>query len=273
MLLSSFDHWTCPGCGSAYATVNGVPVLFPADEELASILGPEQGNSLSKLQAIYDRAYSHDGLMGTDLDQAYDQETKGLLLSFVEPLDGKRLLDVGAGTGRLWDYVGPNVQGYALDLSIVGLSKALQKHPTLTASVSIAERIPYPDGFFAAVIAADTIEHTFSPQRALQEIHRVLEPGGIFSVSFPIPKSLRKWGWNRLIRGRPSLSFLLRLAGVLLKRILLFGRPDFQPIDRDHTLDEWEQKLAQAGFFVDKVQVWPQFPDIPIAYLIRAIRV
>jgi SAM-dependent methyltransferase len=232
-----------------------------------------KGPSLGQMVEIYDRAYSHDGIMGTDLDSDYDHSTKSILLSFAAPLAGKRLLDVGSGNGRLWDYVEPAVKGYALDLSTVGLSRAARQHPTVTVSASIAECIPYPDGFFGAVVAADTIEHTFNPSLALAEIHRVLQPGGLLLASFPIPNSLRKWGWNRLIRGRPDIRFLLRLARVVVKRSLLFGRPDFQPIDRDRDLDEWQQALLATGFSVDKTDLWPRPPDLPIVHLVRAQRV
>lgn len=274
MLVPALNQWHCPGCATAYPLANGVPVLFPSHEQTTLIRGANhEGPSLEQLVQIYDRAYSHDGIMGTDLDGDYDRETKRILLSFAAPLAGQRLLDVGAGHGRLWDYVEPAVKGYALDLSTVGLSRAVRQHPTVTVSASIAECIPYPDAFFAVVVAADTIEHTFNPSLALAEIRRVLQPGGLLVASFPIPDSLRKWAWNRLVRSRPDLRFLLRLIKVVIKRSLLFGRPDFQPIDRDSSLDEWKQALQTAGFSVDQVELWPPLPALSIVHLVRAQRV
>ena len=272
-LLRSSGQLTCPACGTLYPLIHNVPVLLPSTKQQEAIVeGESQGISLDELQAIYDRAYEHDGLMGTDLDEVYDRETKRILLSFAEPLGGKRLLDVGTGIGKLWDYVIAGVEGYALDLSTIGVLVAAQRHPDLTVSVSIAECIPYPDNFFDAVLAVDTIEHTFSPLRALQEIHRVLEPGGTLSASFPAPDSLRKWGWNHLVHERPDVKLLVQLARVLVKRIQLFGRPGFQPIDRDYGLDEWIRMLEEAGFLVGKVVTWPDPPKLPIVYLVRAIR-
>jgi len=272
-LLRTSEQLTCPACGTVYPLSNNVPVLLPSTKQQEAIVeGESQNISLDELQAIYDRAYEHDGLMGTDLDETYDRVTKQILLSFAEPLDGKRLLDVGTGVGKLWDYVTAGVEGYAFDLSTIGVLRATERHPNLTVSVSIAEYIPYPDNFFDAVLAVDTIEHTFSPLRALQEIHRVLEPGGIMSASFPTPDSLRKWGWNHLVHERPNVRLLVRLARVLVKRTLLFGRPGFQPIDRDYGLDEWVRMLETSGFLVDKVVTWPEPPKLPIVYLVRAIR-
>lgn len=150
--------------------------------------------------------------------------------------------------------------------------KAVQRHGSLTGSVSIAEYLPYADCFFDVVVAADTIEHTFSPSLSLQEIQRVLKPGGILAASFPIPNSLRKWGWNQLMHERPQPRLWLALARVLVKRTLIFGRPDFQPIDRDYGLEQWTQVLEAAGFLVDKRLPWPEAPKVPIVYLVRAIR-
>ena len=228
--------------------------------------------TLDQVQAIYDKAYRHPGLMGTDLDHTYDAVTKQLLLDFAKPLATKRLLDVGCGVGSLWEHVPSDVEGYALDISLVGVRTAAQRYPGLTASVSAAEYLPYPNGYFHCVIAADTIEHAFSPSRALAEIWRVLEPGGHFCTSFPVPDSLRKWGRNQLSRGRAALSLLPRLGWVLFQRFALFGRLDFQPIDRDKNIEEWRVLLEETGFQVSRVLEWPLPPEVPIVYLVHAIR-
>lgn len=228
--------------------------------------------TLGKVRNIYDRAYQYDGLMGTDLDHEYDAVTKQTLLGFAEPLLQKRILDVGTGVGSLWDYVPSDTEAHAVDLSLTGLIKAVIRRPDLVASVSMAEYLPYPDGYFDCIVAADTIEHTFSPSQVLGEIGRVLRPGGDFCASFPAPNSLRKWGWNRLIRRPAGISFLLKLGWMLVKRTVLFGRPDFQPINRDLRIGEWKEMIEQQGFIVNQTLEWPRAPEIPIVYLLHALR-
>jgi ubiquinone/menaquinone biosynthesis C-methylase UbiE len=250
-----------------------IPVLLPTEEKQKRLgIGERRSLSLIDVQNIYDQAYTEDGLMGTDLDEGYDRTTKQRLLSFGQPLAGKRLLDVGTGVGSLWRYVQAPVEGYALDLSPVGVLKAVDHHPDLTASVSIAEYLPYNECFFDLVLAADTVEHTFSPERTLAEIYRVLKPRGIFSGSFPIADSLRKWGWNTFVRSRPQVGTFFRLLWVLAKRTLLFGRPDFQPFDRDLTKEEWLEMIEAVGFRIEVFELWPEPPKIPITYLAKAVK-
>lgn len=266
------DVLRCPACAAEYPVVANIPVLLPSPEQLA-IFRKEHGIpiSLEELRRIYDRAYEHGGLMGTELDSVYDRETKCKLLALANVVDGAELLDIGTGVGRLWDYLEIPVHGYALDPSLAGVSAAVQRHPSVIVSVSIAEFLPYPDASFDIAIAADTIEHTFAPIKAFQEICRVLKPGATFTASFPVPNSLRKWGWNLIRHDRSNLSMFVRLAQVVTKRTLLFGRPDFQPIDRDLSIDEWLNMLDQAGFVVNHAMEWPRPPRMPLAYLVSAV--
>ena len=48
-----------------------------------------------------------------------------------------------------------------------------------------AQYLPYKNSFFDIVIAKDSLHHFKDPYKSLNEIHRVLKPGGIFIVSEP----------------------------------------------------------------------------------------
>jgi SAM-dependent methyltransferase len=274
------DRLVCHGaCQMVFPIRESVPWLFPRKD--LSVVVAERQVSQAETQKIYNRAYAVDGLMGTDLDLIYDRETKTRLVGFGcrpdgslagKRLAGARILDVGTGTGRLWQYVPAEVEGYALDLSPVGAARALARRPDLTVSASVGEHLPYPDQFFDLVVSADTIEHTFSPGQTLAEIFRVLKPGGTFSASFPTPNSLRKWGWNQLFAGRRGLKFMIQLGWVLVRRVWYFGRAAFQPIDRDLDTQTWAVLLQAAGFKVLEVIDWPEPPQVPIVYLVHAER-
>ena len=151
----------CPSCQEKFSIIQSIPLLFPK-ENLQIQLG-KHDYSLDDVRELYDKAYEQDGLMGTDLDKNYDQVTKSTLLGFANPLSGKKILDLGTGTGSLWDYTPIDVAGYAIDPSHIGAAKAYIKHPNLIISASVGESLPFSNNFFDIVIAADTIEHTFSP--------------------------------------------------------------------------------------------------------------
>lgn len=258
---------TCSGCGQIYPVRAGVPLLFPAGDVTTRVDGEEF--SLGDIRTIYDKAYAHGGLMGTELDLEYDRTTKTILLDFAEPLAGKRLLDLGTGVGRLWAYAPADVVGFAVDPSMIGVAQAKHRRPDLTVSASIGECLPYDTGFFDVVVAADTLEHMLDLPAALAEIHRVLKPGGALSASLPIPQSLRKWGWNQVRTGRMTAAHLTRLVSVVAKRLWLFGKAAFQPIDRDLSMPEWSNTIEAAGFDIVRTVEWPDAPQTPIAYLVH----
>jgi SAM-dependent methyltransferase len=56
-------------------------------------------------------------------------------------------------------------------------------HPDLVADIQ--GRTGLPDGSFDTVLALDVLEHLRYPHRAVQEIKRILKPGGLFYITVP----------------------------------------------------------------------------------------
>lgn len=261
----------CSGCDSTYPLVRDVPLLFPRSKISAVVDGTEL--DMSSVRDTYDKAYTEGGIMGTEVDKEYDEATKRGLLAYGGSLSGKRVLDLGTGVGRLWDYVAKDAQGYALDLSPVGAAAAARRRPSLVVSASVGECLPYRDGFFDLVVAADTLEHAFDPRKVLSEVHRVLKPDGVFAASLPVPDSLKRWGMNLLKGHRFSPVMLAKLAWALVRRMWLFGTTTFQPIDRDMDSSEWTALIREAGFRIDTMSEWPKPPQMSLAYLMKAHRI
>lgn len=110
-----------------------------------------------------------------------------LLQAFLErrgvPIQSARWLDVGCGQGELLRLGKPFFAEVAgCDLSREMLSAAADLNVTLQPA---PDRLPYASGQFHLVTAVCVYHHVASDEmrrRLTSEIHRVLQPGGIFCI-------------------------------------------------------------------------------------------
>ena len=106
------------------------------------------------------------------------------------------LLDMGCGEGR--HSIGALLETPAnvigLDLSFEDLNTAksrlkdfdLSGHNTFcTFGVGNIENIPIENASIDAVMCSEVLEHVDSPKESIQELVRVLKPGGIMALSVP----------------------------------------------------------------------------------------
>jgi SAM-dependent methyltransferase len=103
-------------------------------------------------------------------------------------LPAGRVLDLGCGIGHSFSALEPR-ESVGVDRSAEALDG--QDRPTVVADM---RELPFSDGSFASVIAVQSIEHVPDPQRVLEEVVRVLEPGGTAILVTP----------NRLQFARPD---------------------------------------------------------------------
>jgi ubiquinone/menaquinone biosynthesis C-methylase UbiE len=101
-----------------------------------------------------------------------------------------RILDVGCGTGRLAARLSrelPHARTIGCDLSGGMLRQALARSPALAWVQGNAERLPFSDGCFDAVVSTEAFHWFPEPERALAEFHRVLAARGRLLIALVNP--------------------------------------------------------------------------------------
>jgi len=99
----------------------------------------------------------------------------------LEPATGPRVLDLGAGTGKLTAMlVALGADVIAVEPDPAMLTELRRALPTVRALPGSAEAIPLPDESVDAVLAGNAM-HWFDMAVAGPEIARVLAPGGILA--------------------------------------------------------------------------------------------
>jgi SAM-dependent methyltransferase len=148
---------------------------------------------------------------------------------------GARVLDVGAGTGKLTrGLVAVGFEVVAVDPGAPMLDQLKTAVPEAQALVAPAESIPLPDESVDAAFAGQAY-HWFDRERAVPELQRVIRPGGGLVL-------LWNW-WNERDPLQRELGELVGFAGHdPYRREDLPGEPWFREVGR--TVVEAEQESS-----------------------------
>jgi SAM-dependent methyltransferase len=127
---------------------------------------------------------------------------------------GLRVLDLGAGTGKLTrELVALGADVTAVEPDAAMLERLRAVLPDVAAHRAPAEEIPLPDAGVDAVCVGQAL-HWFDEERALPEIARVLRPGGVLAGL-----------WNADDHRVPWVARLAELEGRAVVRIVDERRP------------------------------------------------
>jgi ubiquinone/menaquinone biosynthesis C-methylase UbiE len=188
------------------------------------------------------RARWYDALAAA-LTLGRDRELRERLAELARLAPGETVLDVGCGTGSLAlaakRAVGESglVTGVDASPEMIALAarKAQRARADVKFDIAVAERLPFPDATFDAVLATLMLHHLPGPVRHAfaREARRVLKPGGrMLAVDFSMPSPRRGGLLARLHRhGGVSVDkivTLLRDAGLRVGETGSVGVSDLQ---------------------------------------------
>ncbi|MFN8204547.1 MAG: methyltransferase domain-containing protein [Solirubrobacteraceae bacterium] len=149
------------------------------------------------------------------------------------PPEGRRLLDIGCGTGTMVRELGRFGRTEGLDADPQAVAFCARRGLTTVARFD-GERLPRADASVDVVSAFDVLEHLDDDRGMAAEMRRVLRPGGTAIVTVPA----YRWMWgpqdeishHRRRYVRAELVAVLRGAGLDVRRATYFNTLLFAPI-------------------------------------------
>jgi 2-polyprenyl-3-methyl-5-hydroxy-6-metoxy-1,4-benzoquinol methylase len=146
---------------------------------------------------------------------------------------GSSILDVATGRGQMVEFAHKSgATAFGIDFSMTACQIASQQEPGKIVC-SDGQKLPFSDQSFDFVTNLGSLEHFEHMETGVQEMARVVKPGGKACVVVPNTFGLR---WN--------VQYAWRTGDV---------DDDGQPLQRYGTRKQWEQLLRSNGLEVIQV--------------------
>jgi ubiquinone/menaquinone biosynthesis C-methylase UbiE len=166
-----------------------------------------------------------------------------------------RVLDLGCGTGRMFEYYGADAQVDGIepeeDFLALATAKAAPYGGRIRAAAGDGMRLPFPDGSFDAVVFGLVLCSVPSMEQVVSEALRVLRVGGQL-------RALEH------VRSEDTVAgFLMDVTNPLWLRMNKQGcRWNRKPL----------KAIAEGGFRIDDVQAFKRFDLVLPAFPMRRVR-
>lgn len=176
-LRKSKNDFYCNSCKNDYPVIKGIPVFLLDDRR--SDLKINMINAFAKTL----------GKVSAPDYRLITIKYKNALSEFFgkNGLKGKRVLDIGAGTGKMSEIAAKKgAKVFAADINPILIGKA--KKRGVIRTICDGEYLPFKTGFFDCVLCIKTLHHTIDAGKMIDEIGRILKPGGkllLYDKAYP----------------------------------------------------------------------------------------
>jgi ubiquinone/menaquinone biosynthesis C-methylase UbiE len=129
------------------------------------------------------------------------------------------IIDIGCGTGRLLRAASvrwPEAQLFGVDPAEQMISEANRLNPNATFRLAAAESLPFSDNIADIILSSLSFHHWADQTKGLQEVARVLRPGGFFCLADHTIWLARLSGEK--VKGRDQIRALMMGAGLTVRR-------------------------------------------------------
>lgn len=206
------------------------------------------------------RAYAEEN--ETSLLNAYYE--RPAMLELAGDVAGRRILDIGCGAGPLTEQLlqrGATVSGFDASQAMIDLAQQRLGGQAELQVAALGQQLPYADDSFDDAVASLVFHYLPDWKPALDEVRRVLKPGGrlIMSVNHPIlyPFNHRGEDYFQLAKHTDEVAFNGQPA-----QLTYWHRP----------LDETMMALIRGGFAIERVWEPPYAKDAPAEVVPEALR-
>lgn len=194
------------------------------------------------LRTVYDRAAHRYDRYHALATARSDQRGRQLLVGRCVK-KGDRVLDAGGGTGLSTILAaraaGPTGSVVVIDLSRGMLQRAIERiaeaglQDRVSFELGDILRLPFPDGHYDVVLSTYSVCPLTNPSGGVEEMYRVLKPGGLLGVahSSEPDNAMSRWLADRVeevVWNWPHLSLGCRSVSVLPHLLDLGGKIVFE---------------------------------------------
>ena len=196
-------------------------------------------------KANFSNIYKFYDLINTVLTLGFDKSWRE---KAVDNLIGTSVLDLGSGTGAAFDQL-LNYETTALDPD----KKMLELNTFEDKVLGSAENLPFEDNSFDNVFCCFVWRNVSDTNKALQEVYRVLRPGGKFILldmtrpKNPFLKILHKIGTFKVLHLIGLLTFNLKEYRFLYKSLDFYPQPE-NHLKKDTFIDLQIERMGLFNF-------------------------
>ena len=196
-------------------------------------------------KANFSNIYEFYDLINTVLTLGFDKSWRE---KAVDNLIGTSVLDLGSGTGAAFDQL-LNYETTALDPD----KKMLELNTFEDKVLGSAENLPFEDNSFDNVFCCFVWRNVSDTNKALQEVYRVLRPGGKFILldmtrpKNPFLKILHKIGTFKVLHLIGLLTFNLKEYRFLYKSLDFYPQPE-NHLKKDTFIDLQIERMGLFNF-------------------------